>query len=263
MENVSAVILAAGKGTRMQSDLPKVLHEVDGIPMIEHSLNGALAAGITRVAIVVGYGGHLIRARLSSAGAEFVDQTEQLGTGHAVAQCHDFIAACQGPVVVLYGDMPLLSGATIRSLVAARAAADAAAVALTVELDAPPDFGRVIRVDGRVSRIVEVKDATPEELAVKEVNVGAYCFDPPLLLDALSQLRSDNAQGEYYLTDVLGILSDAGHRVETLVTPALAEALGVNDPLHLAFAGKLSDIEHAESLYELIDATLAMRRGAS
>jgi bifunctional UDP-N-acetylglucosamine pyrophosphorylase/glucosamine-1-phosphate N-acetyltransferase len=260
MDNVSAVILAAGKGTRMRSDLPKVLHEVDGVPMIQHCINSATAAGIQRIAVVVGYRGDLIQERLSSTGVQFVEQTEQLGTGHAVAQCREFIESSEGPVVVLYGDMPLLSGATIRALVRTREEADAAAVALTVELDAPPDFGRIIRVDGRVSRVVEVKDATPEELAVKEVNVGAYCFEVASLLAGLEQLRPDNAQGEYYLTDVLGILAAQGLNVETLVTPALEEALGVNDPHHLAFAATLGDIEYAESLYSLIDATLAMRR---
>jgi bifunctional UDP-N-acetylglucosamine pyrophosphorylase/glucosamine-1-phosphate N-acetyltransferase len=261
MDDISAVILAAGKGTRMRSELPKVLHQVDGVPMIVHSVQRARAAGITNITIVVGYGGDLIRDELAGQGVLFVDQPHQLGTGHAVAQAKELLENAPGPVVVLYGDMPLLSPPTIAALVDTMRRTDAAGVALTVELDAPPDFGRIIRdADGRVIRVVEVKDATPEELAVREVNVGAYCFDPALLLDALGRLRADNQQAEYYLTDVIGILASDGRRVETLVTDALEEALGVNDPLHLAFAGKLSDIEYAESLYDLIDAAAAMRR---
>jgi bifunctional UDP-N-acetylglucosamine pyrophosphorylase/glucosamine-1-phosphate N-acetyltransferase len=176
----------------------------------------------------------------------------------------EYLEGFEGNVVVLYGDMPLLAEATIRSLIDRRDQTGAAAVALTIELDNPPDFGRIVRdADGRVERVVEVKDCTPEELAIREVNVGAYCFDSQALLDALGELNDDNAQSEYYLTDVFGTMATKGQRTATVVTPNLEEALGINDPVALAFAEKLADIRYAESLYELIDATANAARGSA
>jgi bifunctional UDP-N-acetylglucosamine pyrophosphorylase / glucosamine-1-phosphate N-acetyltransferase len=263
VNTTTAIILAAGKGTRMRSDLPKVLHEVDGVPMITRSVRRARAAGIEGVTVVVGYRGELIRAALGGEAVSFVDQEQQLGTGHAVIQAREAIESASGSVVILYGDMPLLSPRTIERLVRVRQESSCAAVLLTVVLDAPPDFGRIIRDDaGRVVKVVEVKDATAEQLDIHEVNVGAYCFAADALLSALDLLRADNAQGEYYLTDVIELMADEGLAVATVVTDALEETLGVNDPLHLEFAGKLGDIQYAESLYELIDATLAMRRAS-
>ena len=261
MRETKAVILAAGKGTRMRSDLPKVLHTVEGRPMIQHSVERARAAGIGEVVVVVGYRRDLVMAALDGWDVRFAVQAEQRGTGHAVAQARQELEGFHGNVVVLYGDMPLLSQDTIGSLIRRRDELDAGGVILTIVLDNPPDFGRIVRDRaGRVVRVVEVKDASPEELAIQEVNVGAYCFDCQALLPALDQLRDDNQQGEFYLTDVVEILAAAGKVVDTVVTPNLEEALGINDPVHLAFAEKLGDIQHAESLYELIDATLAMSR---
>jgi bifunctional UDP-N-acetylglucosamine pyrophosphorylase / glucosamine-1-phosphate N-acetyltransferase len=261
VDGTTAIILAAGKGTRMRSDLPKVLHEVDGVPMITRSVRRARAAGIDDVTVVVGYRGELIRLALADEAVAFVDQDQQRGTGHAVMQARSAIEGATGSIVVLYGDMPLLSPRTIERLVRVRQEKSCAAVLLTVVLDAPPDFGRIIRDDaGHVVKVVEVKDATPDQLDLREVNVGAYCFAADALLAGLDQLDPDNAQGEYYLTDVIEHMSTAGLSVGTVVTDALEETLGVNDPLHLEFAGKLGDIQYAESLYELIDATLAMRR---
>jgi len=260
MRETKAVILAAGKGTRMRSELPKVLHRVEGKPMIQHSIEKAKAAGVGEIIVVVGYKREMIMDFLGDS-VKYAIQEEQLGTGHAVACARPHLEGFDGNVVVLYGDMPLLSPDTIRGLIQRRDEADAAGVILTIVLDNPPDFGRIVRDEaGQVVRVVEVKDATPEELAIREVNVGAYCFDCQVLLPALGQLSNDNAQGEFYLTDVVGILARGGHRVETVVTPNLEEALGINDPVHLAFAEKLADIRYAESLYELIDATLAMSR---
>ncbi len=264
MRETKAVILAAGKGTRMKSELPKVLHTVEGRPMVQHSIERARAAGIGDVIIVVGYRRDLVMEALEGWDIQFAIQEEQRGTGHAVAQAREYLEGFDGNVVVLYGDMPLLSEDTIRSLIQRRDRLDAAGVILTIVLDNPPDFGRIVRDrQGRVLRVVEAKDASPEELAIREVNVGAYCFDCQALLPALDQLRDDNQQGEYYLTDVVEILARDGHQVETVVTPNLEEALGINDPVHLAFAEKLGDIRYAESLYELIDATLAMSRARS
>ena len=262
MRETKTLILGAGKGTRMGSDLPKVLHPLLGRPMIEHSIERARTAGIGEVVVVVGYRRELVSEAVEPLGVRLAVQEEQRGTGHAVVQARPYLEGFDGNVVVLYGDMPLLGSEVIRSLVDKREATGAAAVPLTIRLDNPPDFGRIVRDEqGRVRRVVEVRDANPEELAIKEVNVGAYCFDCPKLLWALSQLRDDNQQGEYYLTDAVGILVDAGETVETVVTERLEETLGINDPFHLSFAEKLEDIRYAESLYELVDATLAMERG--
>jgi bifunctional UDP-N-acetylglucosamine pyrophosphorylase/glucosamine-1-phosphate N-acetyltransferase len=262
MRTTKAIILAAGKGSRMKSDLPKVLHPVEGRAMILHAVDRARAAGIGDVIIVVGYKKEQVQEALAAEGVSFAVQDEQRGTGHAVICAGGDLEGFDGNVVVLYGDMPLLGEETIRSLVERRDAEDFAAVALTIELDNPPDFGRIIRdPSGQVVRVVEVKDCTPEELAVREVNVGAYCFDARGLLDALKELSDDNAQGEYYLTDVMGIMAGKGQRTGTVVTPNLEEALGVNDPVALAFAEKLGDIRYAESLYDLIDAAAHAARG--
>jgi bifunctional UDP-N-acetylglucosamine pyrophosphorylase/glucosamine-1-phosphate N-acetyltransferase len=248
----------------MRSDVPKVLHEVSGRPMVQYAVDRAHAAGIEEVIIVVGYKKEEVMSALAAAGTIFAVQDEQRGTGHAVMAAREHLEGFDGNVVVLYGDMPLLSEATIRALVACRDETGAAAVALTIELDNPPDFGRIVRdSSGRVVRVVEVKDCTPEELAIREVNVGAYCFDSRRLLEALGELSDDNAQGEYYLTDVFATMAAKRQRVDTVVTPNLEEALGVNDPVALAFAEKLVDIRYAESLYELIDATAHAARDSA
>lgn len=256
-----AVILAAGKGSRMQSELPKVLHTVEGRPMVHHSIERARAAGIDRIALVVGHRKDLLMEALDGWGMEFAVQEEQRGTGHAVAMAKEFLTGFEGNAVVLYGDMPLLNSETIKQLIATRNEKDAGGAILTISLDNPPDFGRIVRDDdGRVVRVVEVKDASPEVLAIKEVNVGAYCFDAPALLQALGELSDDNAQGEYYLTDVVEIMTRQGRTIETVVTPNLEESLGINDLHHLAFAEKLSEIKYAERMYDLIDAALDMSR---
>jgi bifunctional UDP-N-acetylglucosamine pyrophosphorylase/glucosamine-1-phosphate N-acetyltransferase len=263
MHEARAVILAAGKGSRMRSELPKVLHVVEGKTLIEHSIERARQAGVGEIILVVGYKREMIMEALGDQ-VKYAVQDKQLGTGHAVAQASELLRDFDGNVVVLYGDMPLINPSTVSRLIETRERDEVKAAILTVVLDNPPDFGRIIRdSQGQVMRIVEVKDAGPEERAVKEVNVGMYCFDCQALLSALSELSNDNAQGEYYLTDVAGIMYDKGLRVETVTADTLEETLGINDPHHLEFAEKLSDIEFAESLYELIDATLAMTRKLS
>ena len=261
MQETKTIILAAGKKTRIQSDLPKVLHTVAGRPMIEHSIERARAGGVGEIAVVVGYGADEVEAAVGGPDVRFFRQVEQHGTGHAVVQVKPFLEGFDGNVVVLYGDMPLLLPDTIRALADTRDTTGAAGVVLTIELENPPAFGRIVRDGaGRVTRMVEARDATAAELAIKEVNVGAYCFDTAALLWALDRLRDDNEQHEYYLTDVIEILVDGGHAVETVVARTLEETLGVNDVVHLAFAEKLGDIQYAESMYELIDAAAAMER---
>lgn len=252
-------------GKRMRSDLPKVLHPVEGRPMIAHCVERARRAGIDEVVVVVGYGADQVAEALAGHGVELAVQAEQLGTGHAVIQAQPFLDGFDGNIIVLYGDMPLLTAGTIRAVVDRRDELDSAAAILTIELDNPPDFGRIVRdAEGRVERVVEVRDATPEQLAIREVNVGPSCFDGPCLLDALGRLKADNAQGEYYLTDVVGILAGEGRRVETVATGDLVETLGINDSFHLDFARKLRHIRHAESMYAEVDAAyrrVLARRG--
>lgn len=249
MRPTKAIILGAGKGSRMKSELPKVLHPVSGKAMILHAIERTRGAGIDDVTIVVGYKKDVVMEALAESGVSFAVQDEQRGTGHAVICALEQLEHFDGDVVVLYGDMPLLGSETIRRLVERRAEHDVAAVALTIELPDPPDFGRIVRDGtGQVVRVVEVKDCTPEELAIREVNVGAYCFEARALLDALSELSDDNAQGEYYLTDVLGIMAVKGRRTETIISRNPEEALGVNDPVALAVVEKLDDTKRAESL---------------
>jgi bifunctional UDP-N-acetylglucosamine pyrophosphorylase / glucosamine-1-phosphate N-acetyltransferase len=256
-----AVVLAAGQGTRMWSELPKVLHPLEDRPMVVHCLDAARAAGIDQVVVVVGYGRDQVMKALAGSGVEFVVQEEQLGTGHAVLQARPFLEGFDGNAVVLYGDMPLLAAETIRALVDRRDQTGAAAVILTIELENPPDFGRVVRDGGgRVTGVVEARDATPEELAIREVNVGPACFDAAALVGALERLGTGNAQGEYYLTDVFGLLAADGEKVETATTDRLEDALGINDLQHLEFAEKLRHIRYAERMYPRVDALARERR---
>jgi bifunctional UDP-N-acetylglucosamine pyrophosphorylase / glucosamine-1-phosphate N-acetyltransferase len=255
------VILGGGQGKRMQSDLPKVLHEVRGKPMIQHSIDHVREAGVTDIIVVVGYGRDLVMAQLGDQ-VRYAVQETQLGTGHAVQQALPLLADATGSVVICYGDMPLLTSATVRALIDAQSKPGIAGAILTVVLENPPDFGRIVRdATGAVIRVVEVKDCTPEELQLKEVNVGVYCFGADALRWALPRLTNENAQREFYLTDVVGILAGAGQRIETVRTDNLEETLGINDRAHLEFAERLEDIAYAESLYELIDAAAALERG--
>jgi len=264
MGGTKVVVLAAGKGTRMKSELPKVLHTVDGKSMIQRAIDRVHELGIPSddVIVVVGYEHEMVMERVGDA-VHYVLQTEQLGTGHAVLMAREHLRDFDGKVVVLYGDMPLINPRSIQRLLDG-CTGDVKGTLLTVVLDNPPDFGRIMRgPDGGVTRIIEVKDADLETLAIREVNVGMYCFDNLALQAALDSLSNDNAQGEYYLTDVIGLIDQIGGRVETVLAGSLEETLGVNDPTHLRFAESLKDIEYAESLYELIDATLAMQRGVN
>ncbi|RMF26512.1 MAG: hypothetical protein D6759_19570, partial [Chloroflexi bacterium] len=246
------------------SELPKVLHSVDGKTMIQHVVERVHALGIEEIIVVVGYKREMVINHLRQVVPElrlrYTIQEKQLGTGHAVMMARPYLQGFRGRVLVLYGDMPLINPRTIRRLIEA-CQSEVKATLLTIVLDNPPDFGRIVRDEsGRVLRVVEVQDATPEERAIREVNVGMYCFDSEALLTALGHLRNDNAQGEYYLTDVIGEIVQSGGRVETVVAETLEETLGINDQNHLRFAEALKHIQYAESLYELIDATLAMTR---
>ena len=230
----AAIILAAGAGTRMKSDKPKVAHEMLGKPLVNWVIDAAQQAGIDEIIAVVGHKREQVEPLVAGL-AETVVQEQQRGTADAVLSCADALSDFDGSVLVLSGDCPLISAETLQALVETRERDDAAVVVLTMRPDDPFGYGRIIRGEnGQVERIVEQKDATPEEAAVTECNSGFYCFDAKALFEALGQVGSDNAQGEFYLTDVLEISRNAGRAVLALPASDNAECLGVNTPEQLA-----------------------------
>jgi bifunctional UDP-N-acetylglucosamine pyrophosphorylase / glucosamine-1-phosphate N-acetyltransferase len=236
---VDAVVLAAGKGTRMRSDLPKVLHELAGRPLLAHVLDTARQAGIDRTVVVVGHEAERVRAACQAPDLAFVVQQPQLGTGHAV----QVAAAALRPggwTVVLAGDVPLLRAATLARLVTATVDDEAAAVVLTCVVPDAGAYGRIVKDQaGNLLRIVEARDASAEELAIKEYNSGVYCFRTDRLRAALGGLTTANDQGEYYLTDTIGWLAARGETVRTVVTDDPHEVVGINTVDELAAAAQL------------------------
>ncbi|TYP67992.1 bifunctional UDP-N-acetylglucosamine diphosphorylase/glucosamine-1-phosphate N-acetyltransferase GlmU [Paenibacillus methanolicus] len=236
---VMAIVLAAGQGKRMKSKLYKVLHPVCGKPMVGHVLQTVKEAACERTVVVVGHGAEAVQAYVGG-GAEFVLQEKQLGTGHAVRQAEALLGDEEGTTVILYGDTPLVTSGTIQSLLGLHTERGAAATVLTAVVPNPQGLGRIVRgEDGRVQRIVEQKDCTPEQAEITEINTGMYCFDNKKLFEALKLVTNENAQGEFYLTDVLEILRKAGETVEAYVAPDFAEGVGVNDRVGLAEAEQL------------------------
>ncbi|MDZ4688746.1 MAG: NTP transferase domain-containing protein [Planctomycetaceae bacterium] len=235
-----AIVLAAGKSTRMKSALPKVLHEVCGRPLIEYVLDAARAAGVGRIVAVVGHRADLVQGYLSqSDDIEFALQSEQKGTGHAVMMCHEQLIRHQGPVLILAGDTPLLRQESLAALLKAQQEQSASAVIGTAETAANQGLGRIIRNDrGDFVKIVEEKDASPAEKQIQEINTGCYAFDAQRLLAALDLIRPDNSQAEYYLTDCPKKLLEAGETVLALHTFEMVEALGVNTRVQLADAAR-------------------------
>jgi bifunctional UDP-N-acetylglucosamine pyrophosphorylase/glucosamine-1-phosphate N-acetyltransferase len=231
-----AVVLAAGKSTRMKSALPKVVHEICGRPMIEYVLDAGRAAGVKRTIVVVGHAADVVRELLSGySDVVFALQSEQKGTGHAVMMCREQLAGHAGPVLVLAGDTPLLRSETLRGLLDDLRQQRAACVIGTAVTDASEGLGRIVRDgSGEFLRIVEQKDATPEERAIREINTGCYAFDGPSLLWALEQIRPNNKQNEYYLTDCPAVLKGAGKRVIAARRFDIVEAIGVNTRVQLA-----------------------------
>jgi bifunctional UDP-N-acetylglucosamine pyrophosphorylase/glucosamine-1-phosphate N-acetyltransferase len=234
----TVVVLAAGQGTRMRSSGPKVLHPLCGRAMLGWVLEGARALEPERILIVVGSGADDVQRWVATSEPDsrvrFVLQSEQLGTGHALQACSAELRAASGPVIVLYGDMPCLTRETLLALCAARGTGSAAL--LTAEVHRPRGFGRVLRRDGALVGIVEEKDASPQERAIREVNVGVYCFERDALCALLPRLTNRNAQEEYYLTEVVSLLLAEGRGVATVAVEDEGEAIGVNDLGHLAEA---------------------------
>ena len=231
----TSIILAAGQGTRMKSDLPKVLHPVCGKPMVWHALQAAQSASTEKPVMVIGHGAEQVRDLVRDA-AQFVTQEERLGTGHAVQQAESLLKDFAGMLLVSSADMPLLTQDTLSKLVETQKANTGPMTMLTIISEAPRGFGRVLRQDdGSVRAIVEEADATEEEKAIKELNVGAYCFDSEWLWDALAHVPL-SAKGEYYLTDTVGLAVEAGLRVEAITLLNAEEAIGVNTRIHLSEA---------------------------
>ncbi len=236
MQEMVAVILAAGKGTRMKSSMPKVLHAVGGKPMLRHVMDAATQAGADRMIIVAGFGSDYVQAEIGSA-AEYVLQAEQLGTGHAMMQAQPAMAGFSGTVLLLCGDTPLLTGKTLENLVFVHKQSGAAATVLTAVPADATGYGRILRdATGQVLGIVEQKDASEEQKKIGEINTGIYCFEAAPLFAALAGLTCNNAQGEYYLTDVLAILAAAGNRVGAVLVDDFQETLGINSRVQLAEA---------------------------
>jgi bifunctional UDP-N-acetylglucosamine pyrophosphorylase / glucosamine-1-phosphate N-acetyltransferase len=230
-----AVILAAGKGTRMRSDLPKVVFPVGGRPMVCAVVDACLEAGCGRVIAVVGHKQELVREALAGyRQVEYAVQDQQLGTGHAVNCAAPMLAGAR-EVFILCGDGPLIRAATLRSMLAKHREAHAAATLATAVIDDPSGYGRIVRDGaGRFERIVEQKNATPEQLAVREVNPSYYCFDGAKLLGTLPRIARNPMSGEYYLTDVPEMLLKAGERVEVVASVPPEDVLSINTPEDLA-----------------------------
>jgi bifunctional UDP-N-acetylglucosamine pyrophosphorylase / glucosamine-1-phosphate N-acetyltransferase len=231
-----AIILAAGKGTRMKSELPKVLVPVLGRPMIRYVVDALYAAGVNRIVAVVGYRAELVEAELADEpGVEFALQSEQLGTGHAVMMCRTQLADHHGPVFIVAGDSPLLQAGSVRTLLENFASSRASCVLGTVDKVNPTGYGRVVRDgQGHFTGIVEEKDASPEQREIREVNVSTYVFDSQDLLWALEQLTDTNAQREYYITDCPAILMAAGKKVTAEKVLKPCESLSINNMEELA-----------------------------
>ena len=235
---LETLILAAGKGTRMRSKLPKVLHKVGGKAMLQHVIDAAKQAGSEREVVVIGSGAQLVEQTI--AGVEFVLQEEQLGTGHAVLSAKENFAKSEGTVLILCGDTPLLTSKLLKNFRAAHETSNCAATVLTAKMPDATGYGRIIREeDGTFKKIVEEKDANELERKIREVNAGAYCFDVRKLFGALEKVKNDNAQGEYYLPDVLTILKDAGEKVGAFTAEYADETLGINSRVQLAAADRI------------------------
>lgn len=236
MHSPVAIVLAAGKSTRMKSALPKVLHEVGGRPMVEYVLDAARQAGVERMVVIVGHRADSVRHALANAAdVEFALQAEQKGTGHAVMQARSALQNHSGPVFVLTGDAPLMQAHSFRALLDDYHQHQAACVIGTAETDDNFGLGRIVRGPaGEFVRIVEQKDASPDEQRIREINVGCYVFDCQKLFWALDRIQPNNAQKELYLTDCCAILRNAGDRVIASCKLDVIEALGVNTRLELA-----------------------------
>ncbi|MCL2858246.1 MAG: bifunctional UDP-N-acetylglucosamine diphosphorylase/glucosamine-1-phosphate N-acetyltransferase GlmU, partial [Streptococcaceae bacterium] len=236
--NKFAIILAAGKGTRMKSPLPKVLHQVSGKSMLDHVLSHVSVVKAEKEVVIVGHEAEMVLDTLPQ-GTNYVKQIEQLGTGHAVRMASELLANEEGATLVIAGDTPLISGQTLEALFDYHFQTQATATILTAIAPNPTGYGRIVRgADGSVEKIVEQKDASEAEQTIKEINTGTYIFDNKAMFQALANITTDNAQGEYYLTDVIEIFKKTNQTISAYTLEDFDESLGVNDRVALAQAEK-------------------------
>ncbi len=251
-----ALVLAAGQGKRIKSDLPKVLHKVCGKEMLKHVIDSIKNSGIDDINVIIGKGSELVKERTMDDKVSYSLQVEQLGTGHAVKCAQEFLKDKKGVVAIFAGDTPLIRQSTIERLFSEHIQNKNSATILTAIVDNPTGYGRIIRSNNQVSKIVEHKDCNEEEIKINEMNSGIYCFDIELLIDALSSLENNNEQGEYYLTDIIEILKSEGKSVGAVVTE-YEETIGINSRVQLAEAEEILrnriNIRHMENGVTLID----------
>lgn len=240
-EPITIVILAAGLGTRMKSKKAKVLHEAGGDTLLGHVIRASLQlTGPGNIVTVVGHQADIVKASVRTEGIQFVEQKEQKGTGHALLCCKELIGKQAGQLVVLYGDSPLVKAETIQRLCEQQQQGNTGAVVVTTEIDDPTGYGRIVRgQDGNIAVIVEQKAGTPEQLAIREINSGIYCFDTKLLWKHIDEVQPDNPAKEYYLTDMVAILSRHGHPVAPMLISDSTELLGINTRVELATADRI------------------------
>jgi len=237
----AAIILAAGMGTRMKSDLPKVLHPVCGLPMLTYVINACRDAGCERIILVVGHRQELVRDTYAASGdIAYVEQIPQQGTGHAVMVCQKELASLEGPVLVLAGDGPLIQASTLRELLATHAQQQAACTLATSVLTEPAKYGRILRNGrGELTGIIEHAEATDDQKAIREVNVSVYCFDAAALRSVIGRVTNDNNKGEFYLTDTLGLLRGDGQKLAAVAAVPPEDVISINTPDELAEVSRI------------------------
>lgn len=229
MKKISTAIMAAGKGTRMESDLPKVLHKLNDCPMVHYVIDLAEKINSDKIVLIVGHKSELLKNECSNRNVEFVLQAPQLGTGHAIQMTEAAFVGYDGDLLVLSGDVPLLTEKSVLALIKEHQKNNSTATLLTADLKDPFGYGRVIRdVDGSVKSIVEHKDADESQLKIKEINVGIYLFDSKSLFNALKSVKKDNSQGEYYLPDVVPMFIENGLSVGAVKSESFDETRGIN-----------------------------------
>ncbi len=236
-EDTTALVLAAGQGTRMNSDLAKVLHPMAGRPLLGHVLEALDTLGVGRTVVVIGHQRERVRAEFADAEVDWAVQADQRGTGHAVLMAGPALQGFEGTLLVVPGDAPLLSARTLHELLSGHRASGAAVTVLSMRMPDPAGYGRIVRTPGGgIDSIVEHRDASAEVLAIDEVNSAIYAFEYPILLGALAHLTADNSQGEYYLTDTVRLIQRAGHRAAVVCGEDYRELMGINTVEHLAEA---------------------------
>lgn len=229
--HLSTIILAAGKGTRMQSDQAKVLHLLNGKPLLHYSLKLARTIGSEKIVVIVGHQAELVRRAFPAPDLVFAEQRPQLGTGHAVLQARNQFSDYAGMILILCGDVPCLRAATIESFIDRHCVEPAVVTVMTTILDDPGSYGRVITdQSGDVLKIVEARDASDQEKRVREINTGIYCADSRFLFEAVAKIKNDNSQREYYLTDIIEIACKTGQPVRSFIAADRLEVMGINTP---------------------------------